>query len=302
MFPCLLSALLLAASSSAEPAREVSVNLRGRVPLSVTAPFVKEHYGRIWRAVAPGLPLDTSAITLVYYGRADGRKLGVRLPEWGGGGAIGKDTVIVPVDRAPLADMDVNRVTVHELVHVVLDRAYGRLPIPRWFHEGLAMTLSGELSFGEQVALSRAIFTRRLIPLDSIELVNRFDASGAALAYSESHLAVGYMIDKYAIDGIPELLAAVRAEGSFDAALGSVFGLAAAEFEALARNHFAHEFRFMFLIGDTWLFWMPASLFVIAGFIAVRLRNARRKRQMGEQEKIEDLRLQIEDTKSNTLI
>ncbi len=263
-------------------------DLQGRVPASVTPVFLTGNYERIWKAVAPDMAIDTSKITIIYYSRTDERKLGVRLPEWGGGGAIGRDTIIIPVDRFPLADMDIGRVTVHEAVHIALERAYGRLRLPRWFHEGLAMTLSGELSFDEQLALSRAIFTKRLMPLDSIERVNRFDAFGAALAYSESHLAAVFLIDKYGMDGIPELLDAVRTTGRFDDGLLNVFGLAPQEFERLVRNYIVDRYSFLFFFSDTYLFWLLGALLLVAGFIAVKIRNRKRKRLMEEEERAED--------------
>jgi hypothetical protein len=191
--------------------------------------------------------------------------------------------------------MDLGRVTVHELVHIALERAYGLLRIPRWFHEGLAMTLSGELSFDEQLTLSRAIFTKKLMPLDSIERVNRFDAFGAALAYSESHLAVAYMIDKYGIDGIPELLNEVRAAGKFDTSLFTVFGFAPQEYDRMVHNYIIERYRFLFFFSDTYLFWMLGAFLVIAGFIAVRIRIRKREKQMEEEENAADEREKLEN-------
>ncbi|MGA2506606.1 MAG: peptidase MA family metallohydrolase [Chitinispirillaceae bacterium] len=270
-------------------------DLQGRVPSSISPAFLTSNYVRIWKAVAPDTAVNRNPIAIIYYSRSDERKLGVRLPEWGGGGAIGKDTIIVPIDRFPLSDMDLGRVTVHELVHIALERAYGLLRIPRWFHEGLAMTLSGELSFDEQLTLSRAIFTKKLMPLDSIERVNRFDAFGAALAYSESHLAVAYMIDKYGIDGIPELLNEVRAAGKFDTSLFTVFGFAPQEYDRMVHNYIIERYRFLFFFSDTYLFWMLGAFLVIAGFIAVRIRIRKREKQMEEEENAADEREKLEN-------
>jgi hypothetical protein len=259
--------------------------LQGRVPSSITTAFLVPAYNRILRSVSPQGAVDTAPITIIYYGRSDERKLGVRLPEWGGGGAIGRDTVIIPVDKALAADMAIDRVTLHELVHIALERQYGRLRLPRWLHEGMAMTLSGELSFEEQAALSRAVFAHHLLPLDSIERVNRFDAYGAALAYSQSHLAVLFIIESWGMDALPELLTALRKTGTFDAALMAVFGLTPQEFERLVKTYITDRYRYLFLIGDTWLYWLPGALLVIVGFFAVRIRNKKRQAQMEMEER-----------------
>ena len=297
MRPIFLIALFAAALAAA-PLTDTTIALAGRVPFGVTDSFVMNNYARIWKDVAPDVPIDKNRINIIYYSRADQRKLGVRLPEWGGGGAIGSDTVIIPVDHAPLADMDLRRVTVHELVHISLDRAYGRLRLPRWFHEGLAMTLSGELLFEEQLTLSRAIFTKRLMPLDSVERVNRFDAYGADLAYSESHLAVAYLIDKYGLDGIPELLEATRTTGRFDQALLQVFGFTPEEFDRLVMTYIANRYRFMFLVGDSYLFWLPAAALVVVAFVLVRIRNKKKRKRM-EEEEARELLEEAEEDKVN---
>jgi hypothetical protein len=277
--------LFIACCSLPAQTHGFSFDLQGRVPSSITPDFLTPAYSRILRSISSSDTADTAPITIIYYSRTDQRKLGVRLPEWGGGGAIGRDTVIIPVDKSPAADMEIDRVTLHELVHIALERRYGRLRLPRWLHEGMAMTLSGELSFEEQAALSRAVFAHRLLPLDSIERVNRFDAYGAALAYSQSHLAVLFIVETWGMDALPELLTALRKTGTFDAALMAVFGLTPQEFERLVNNAITERYRFLFLIGDTWLYWLPGAMLVIIGFIAVRVRNKKRQAQMEREER-----------------
>jgi hypothetical protein len=264
---------------------DAAFHLQGRIPASITQEYLTLHFDRIWTAIAPGRSSDTTPIMIIYYSRNDHRRYGVRLPEWGGGGAIGRDTVIIPVDKSPPADMDIDRVTLHELVHIALERAYGGIRLPRWFHEGLAMTLSGELSFEEQVALSRAVFTGNLLPLDSIERVNRFDAYGATLAYSQSHIAVAFMIESYTMEGVSDLLRAVRETGRFDSALYREFGLNHREYELLTHQYIAQRYRLFFLMGDSLFYWLPAALLVIVGFLAIRIRNRKRQQQMEAEEK-----------------
>ena len=267
---------------------DTTIDASGRVPLSPSRSFALQSYARIWHTVAPDQPLDRSRISIVYYAVRDERKLGVRLPEWGGGGTVGRNLIVIPVDRAAVPSLDLPRIVVHELTHCALERAYGRISLPRWFHEGLAMTLSGELSLEEGLTLSRAVFTRRLIALDSIDFVNRLGAAGATLAYSESHAAVEYLITTYGIDGIPDLLRSMRETGSFDTAFRKVFGFSTPEFDRMVRNHLYDRYHFLFLAGDASLLWFLAALLVIAAFIVIRIRNTRRKQRMDEEERTEE--------------
>lgn len=286
-----------------------NIILEGTVPRSITDTFLLHHYTRLWKTIAPAVPIDRTPLRIIYYSKSSATRLALRLPEWGGGGALGRDTIIVPLDRLMLAGMDAGRVTIHELVHIVLARVYGGIPIPRWFHEGLAMTLSGELLFNEQVVISRALFTRQLLPFDTIEKVNALDQYGAELAYSESHLAVAYLIDEYGIDTIPVLLYAVRATGSFDTAMNRILGFSPKDFESFARENVARRYSFVFLISDTALYWIPITFLFIAAFIAVTIRNKKKRRRMEEEEKREEEtrlegekveKLESEETESDT--
>jgi hypothetical protein len=280
--------LLLSIAASVFP---LSINptiaLEGNVPRSITDNFLLNNYLRIWKAVAPTLQVDSQPVHILFYTGTSSGSPGARLPEWGGGGAIGRDTIIVPLDRLMLSGMDAGRVTVHELVHIVLARAYGGIAIPRWFHEGMAMTLSGELLFDEQVTVSRAIFTHRLMPLDAVERVNALDQYAAALAYSESHLAVMFLIKEYGLDTIPEFLDAVRTTGRFDTAMVKVLGFTPKEFESFVNDDIVKRYSFIFLISDSALYWIPITLLFIAAFIAVTIRNKKKRRMMEEEERKE---------------
>lgn len=247
-----------------------------------------DNYSRLRKTIAPALPVDRSLLHIIYYSGSDAHNPGARLPEWGGGGAIGRDTIIIPVDRLGIAGMDAGRVTVHELVHVVLARTYGDIPIPRWFHEGLAMTLSGELLFEEQVVLSRALFSRRLLTFEAIEKVNNMDRYGAALAYSQAHCAVADLIGDYGNDTLRLLLDAVRTRGSFDSAMAQVIGYSAREWESFVREDLVKRYSLVFLISDTAIYWLPVTFLFIVAFIAVTVRNRRKRRRMEEEELAEE--------------
>ncbi len=74
----------------------------------------------------------------------------------------------------------------HEIVHILVGRAFGGRPVPRWLQEGLAQFYAGEL--GPQVAetLTRASGTGRLLPLRRISAGFPADPLGAQLAYAET--------------------------------------------------------------------------------------------------------------------
>ena len=267
----------------------VELELSGLVPPDLDTGLLSREFTRISKTINPQAPADDRPLTIIFYRASGRRRTGIRLPEWGGGGALGRDTIVIPVDRASaFYRSDIERIIVHEMVHCALNRAWGILRIPRWFHEGMAMTLAGEVRFEEQVTLSRAIVLRALVPLDSIEYLNRFSFSRAQIAYCQCHFAMQFLLAAYGFDLIPELLSASRATRRFDTACLRVFGLSVKELDALLRNEMTKRYRLFFLITDYSFLWIGILLLAAAAFVATRIRNSK-KRQAMEREESEDL-------------
>jgi hypothetical protein len=206
------------------------------------------------------------------------------LPEWGGGGAIGSDLIVIPTAAKPFLDLGFAQITRHELVHIVLNRACPSCGIPRWFHEGAAMTLSGELSFEENAIVSRAIFSGRLQPLSSIDSVNAFGRNRADLAYCQSHLSVLFLIDQYGMDVLREILVSARKTGSFWQGMNAVLSITPQEFDQAVRAYITSRYRLVFLFADYPTFWVAiVLLFLVASAVAI----VRKRRKLRLMERLE---------------
>ena len=266
-----------------------TLKLEGRGPPGISEEQLLIYYTYFYSVLQPGITADTTPVVITFYTQSDERKLGVRLPEWGGGGAIGRDNIIIPVDKFyAFYNADFFKITLHELVHIVVARTYGHLRVPRWFNEGLAMVLSGEISFEGQVFLSRAVFTNNLLPLDSIENLNSFDSWKAQLAYHQSHAAVDFLLKNYGYDLLPELLSATRALRSFQAACISTFGLSPKEFELLLKKEISLRHRYIFIIADYYLFWIFIVFLALVGFILTIVRNRQKMKALELQDLLDD--------------
>lgn len=106
-------------------------------------------------------------------------------------------------DAAPL-----EQVLDHELVHVLVGRAFGGRPVPRWLQEGLAQYYAGELGPRTAEVLTRAAGTGALLPLRRIAAGFPADALGAQLAYAQTADFVAFLAQR--AGGGPEGDAALR--------------------------------------------------------------------------------------------
>ena len=142
----LLASVCVSACAGAQPERRVAVTppqLRvAAAPELAAAAARLERYdatrlGNVMRLV--GLDEPGPPITVVL--AADDSDLGRATPRWIAGFADGRSArVVLFPSRAPTYPYDtMEELLHHEVAHVLISRAAGGAPVPRWFHEGLAM-------------------------------------------------------------------------------------------------------------------------------------------------------------------
>jgi hypothetical protein len=268
-------------------ALSAQLRFEGPIPPEVNALAMTAQYHRIFRIIAPRRLPDKTPLKIIYYSKTNAPENASALPEWGGGGTIGGNLIIIPVDFKPFLQQNFSQTTVHELVHAVIYRVTGSAEVPRWFHEGLAMTLSGELSFEENAVLSKAVLFNRLMPLSAIDSVNSFGKGRAELAYCQSHAAVLFLIDQYGMDVVADCLSATRKKRDFWKGFYEVVSLSPREFEDLAHKYIASKYQLVFLVTDTYAWWVGiASLFIVGFFVTIR-RNRLRAEAMEAKEQRE---------------
>jgi len=261
-----------------------AIQIQGMPPAGIDAQHLPGDYARIWRIVAPDQFVDDSGLCVRYCSRRQCADSGIVLPEWGGGGAIGGRLVVVYTDAGPLLDQNLAQVTLHELVHVAVARACPSVEIPRWFHEGTAMLLSGEMSFEEQTVLSRAILTGSLLPLSSIDSVNQYGRFRADLSYCQSRQAVLALVERYGIESIGTILEAAQRQRDFWAGVDSAVGLNAREVENLARGEIVRKFALLFFVVDNAVLWIATAVLFLVAVAVTLVRDRRKRHELAEAE------------------
>jgi hypothetical protein len=206
------------------------------------------------------------------------------VPDWGVGCAIAnRDLIVLKSPRIVTYPLQMEKVVVHELAHIATARVLGSVRVPRWFDEGVAMTVAGQWRLSQSSAMASAVLFNRLIPL--AELEGRFPEGiqEARLAYAESFRAVEFLRSATEHEHVGGLVNAVRVAGSFDAALDGRMGMTRAGFYAAADEFFEERFGIGLLLTG----WNPVLL--AAGLLAVlaavlRVRGRRRKLREWERE------------------
>lgn len=126
----------------------------------------------------------------------------------------------------------------HEYVHAMLHERLGASSsaLPTWLNEGLAMRLAGD----PWPELDQATPGRiRIIPLNYLEgSWGALSTNEAALAYLEANSATGYLVDRWGLGRIDELLSAFKARQPVAVALQNKLSVSYEQFHHGWLNRF----------------------------------------------------------------
>jgi tetratricopeptide (TPR) repeat protein len=171
-----------------------------------------------------GQQLDTfpsTPVSVILYNEKNFTDV-TRAPGWAGGLFSGSDGKI----RLPIKGMSVNEprlkhILYHEYTHALI---HSITPLcPRWLHEGMAEYFS--LDHGQINTIGQKI---PLKLLDTALLAR--NPTVVRIAYQESYSVVSYLVDRYRLFSIKELLEKLGSGTDFYTAFSSVFSISFNQF------------------------------------------------------------------------
>ncbi len=124
-------------------------------------------------------------------------ELAQKTPEWISGYALGKSSTIVlfPDRVTSYPYHSLQEVLLHELGHIFIHRASGGYPVPRWFHEGLAMIAARTWQLEDRARLVWAMITIDQVTLDDLDIMFQMNEHSARQAYVLAHAFVLDLIE-----------------------------------------------------------------------------------------------------------
>lgn len=221
------------------------------------------------------------------------RDLGVRdVPPWAAGiaeAATGRILLFVR-EASVYPHRDVTGLIAHEATHVLLEyNTRGARPIPRWFHEGLAMSVERDLSLSDALRLAWSFTWRRPVPLAFMTEGWPAREAEARAAYAQA-LSMVTLAERDAPPGaVRRLVLGLREGLPFEPAFRRAYGV---DPETLAAVWY-REARWRYLLRPA--LWAAFSFNGLLGTVALvaaivgRVRRRRRMAEWDEQERRETL-------------
>jgi len=175
-----------------------------------------------------GIELQDDVQFYIYGSAADMRDAVLYVQDWAGGLAFNEyNTILIGVPPEIAADWGRSTVR-HELAHLVTGQ-FAQSCVggyrPTWLEEGLAVYAEGEPTEDIQTALDQAQATDNFEPLRSLSGSFPAHSEQAGSAYAQSYSVVNFMLAAYGREKMHDLLLALAAGQSSDAALEAVYGV-----------------------------------------------------------------------------
>ncbi len=199
-------------------------------------------------------------------------------PEWADGLAWpSRGLVYLHAPRARIAtDEPLETVLQHELVHILLGRAFAPRPVPTWLQEGAAQVLAGQLRLEQTDDLALGLLGGSAVPLAELTRGFPADPTRAKVAYAESALFVAYLRHAAGPAGLPGLVHRMSRGESVEDAILAVTGQSLAAHEAAWRGGWEGSPLWLKpLFSEDAFFAFGAVGFVVGGAAALRRRRQR---------------------------
>ncbi|HND29135.1 MAG TPA: peptidase MA family metallohydrolase [Myxococcota bacterium] len=148
-----------------------------------------------------------------------------RPPDWADGTAwpsMGLVFLRSPSIRSGTA-APLEQVLVHELVHILVGQAFGKVDPPHWLQEGLASYIAGEAS-PERTAALMAHLPSTLLRFKDLEEGFPSDPITAQLAYAQSGDLIAWLANRYGDASLGELVRRTAAGDPMPVALRAISG------------------------------------------------------------------------------
>lgn len=208
---------------------------------------------------------------------ADDSEWARQVPPFAAGFAVGEAGLVVLFpSRSPVYPHDtLEDVLRHEIAHVLISRAANGQPVPRWFHEGLAVAVERPWDLEEGTRLASALVFGPRIGVTAIDELFLGGEGAQRRAYLLSTALVRHLLREQGSDAPARVLQEAARGRSFEFALASVTAQSLPVFE----ESFWRSQR-------TWTTWVPliaSSTVLWLCVIAIASLAVRRRRQRSRQ-------------------
>jgi hypothetical protein len=228
----------------------------------------------------PGPPIQ------VFLG-PEGSDLAAGVPPWVSGYAYGAEGVIVllPARTPAYPDSSLEELVRHEVAHVLVARAAGGRPLPRWFHEGVAMIAGSSWGLDDRSRLTVTMIGGNQVSLAEVEREFSGGRGSTFNAYAIAGAFVNELLGREGDDAVARILAGVGRGLSFEDAFRGATGSTLADAERSFWRRQTLWYRWVPILTSSVTLWMLITLLAIWAMGKRRARDAALRRMWEEEDR-----------------
>jgi hypothetical protein len=209
-----------------------------------------------------------------------------QVPSSTAGFAVGEDNLVVLFpSRSPTYPEDsLEDVLHHEVAHVLIARAAGGKPVPRWFDEGLAMAAERTWSLEDEARQLQELTFVAPTDLDDVNALFEQGEGARIRAYTLAGAFVRDLMRRHGSSAPGEILARMASGIWFDEAFAQVIGHSVTDEEAAFWNRHQFWSRWLPFLTTTTALWMGVTVLALVAFIRRRQKNAAIRRRWKDED------------------
>ena len=217
---------------------------------------------------------------------AEDSELGRHTPHWIAGFAHppGHTVVLFPARSLQYPHDSLEEVLHHEIAHVLIDRAAGGAPLPRWFSEGLATVAERQLGREDRRQLAIALTTRGPIAMADVDGWFGRGPPDASRAYAVSAAFVRDLLDVHGPEAAARVLTLVADGIPFAAAFARATGETLTERERAFDARMTTWERWVPLLTGPHVLWVAVTVLALLAIWRRRRTRAERRRRWADDE------------------
>ena len=166
-------------------------------------------------------------------------------------------------------------VVMHELAHIILGRAFGARPVPRWLQEGVAQLVAREYTQQLTDRIGAGMFGDNLLSLEELSTGFPAEPLRAQLAYAQSADFVAFLNNTYGQQALHRIIREMASGEPFAAAVRIATGDSVATIDSRWRQRLSGSDMLWLrpLVSDTMLLATAGLAFLGLGVAALRRRR-----------------------------
>ncbi len=172
----------------------------------------------------------------------------------------------------------------HELVHVLLGRAFAPEVPPTWLQEGLAQVWAGQVGPETTQTLAQGVAADNLLSLNGLSRGFPSDPVRARIAYAQSADFIGWLRDEYGEEAVGELIRQLANGAAIEGAVHSATGDFIDDIDTRWRGRLQSSGMGLGIFANVDMLFGAAGILLVIGGIARRRQYKRNIEQKAEQE------------------